>query len=148
MRPISGRLIVSLGLVLFVSAWQGALAGGTPSTTSLCVPANSVSSTIVAFVKNFMSATDPRTVSVRDSLGLSNLTAADVTYSTNSTTCQKVSRAIDAAANVSVTGRLVYAIQVGTKAVFGADQAGMTPEGRPLYAFDNRFSIMRVMLSP
>lgn len=117
------------------------------AVTSLCLPADSISNGLVVFVQNFMNSTSPARIAVRDSLGLSKLTAADVAYSTSSTTCQKVSRAIDAAANVPASGRLVYAITVGSKTVFGADQTGMTGSGRPLYVFNSSFSIQRVMLA-
>jgi hypothetical protein len=118
------------------------------NATSLCLPPDTVSVALVAFVQNFMNSTSPTRIAVRDSLGLSKLTAANVAYSTKSTTCQTVSRTLDAAAHMSPTGRLVYVISVGTKTVFGADQTGMTGSGRPIYVFNSTFSIERVMLGP
>lgn len=150
MLRVTGFLLL-LGWISQVGGAQGAPG----ATVSLCLPADSSGLAVVAFAKGFIGDTSASSVAVRDSLGLSNLTANDVSLSSDRTACSKASKELDAlSANVAMasapaTGRQVYLVAVGRNHFFVQDPNGRTDEGNPMYLFDTHFSqVLYVLLGP
>lgn len=111
-----------------------------------CRVADSTSVRVIDYVQKLLGSTEPADVALRRALGLTNVSATQVSLVTTAKECTKAGGALKQAAGVSSSGRSVYLVRAGTKRLFVYDPDSDAGEYRPLYVLDAKFVLLRALL--
>lgn len=131
-------------MVVVALAW--APPAGAQSLT--CRPADNRLSTLVDNVKQILTSADSNMVALRNSLGLSAVSASQVSQVTSGPACSKLMGAMNQLAGTPSANRSGYVVKVGNKGYFVVDPGATAGEHTPAYVFDNKYKFLRALLGP
>lgn len=114
-------------------------------TGNQCLPADSLSADLIGYVTGLITTTDSARAVLRAAAGLTGVNPSSVALSSDSTTCAKVAAALDAMANVTNSGRLIYVVTAGTKRIIAEDPNGIAGEHLLVTVFDNHEKFVKLI---
>lgn len=134
------RLLLVPPLLLVASS------GNLGAQASPCLPADSGAAQLVQYVHYLITSTDPAVVTLRGSLGLSNVSVSQVSVVTSETECARAQQAVDRLASTPGSGRRMYVVKAGNERFFVRDPNATAGEHTPALAFDNKWVFIKSLL--
>lgn len=135
------RLHRMLAPVLLVASLNAAAAQSSP-----CLPADSGATVLVTFVNYLLTSSDSGVSTLRQTLGLSNVSPSQVTVVTSGTACTKARDAVDNLASTPNSNRRLYVVKAGNERFFVRDPNATAGEYNPVLLFDSRWVLIRSLL--
>lgn len=111
-----------------------------------CRPADDMSARLVNYLKSVVTPTTAADSALQASLGLTGVTAAQVTYVTDAGTCTKAAAAMNKLAQVPEPQYALYVVQVGTS--YGVvDPTWDAGEWTPTVVFTSAWKLRKTLLA-
>jgi hypothetical protein len=134
-------------LTLLIGATLGCAYPLSAQSTSMCKPADASSAKALVTLKNLVTTTDSTDVAYRNSLSIPATQATNVSFLTDSKTCQKGVDAYNAWANTPAAARKVWAYKIDQSFAVEDPTFGTGGEYRSLLIFDRHWAYKGTMLT-
>ena len=102
---------------------------------SPCLPADSTSATVISALTSLVTSTEPSEVSMRNSLGFSEVSSSQLSLVVTGTECTNAREAVDLLFNTPNSNRRMHVVKAGSKRFVVKDQ-----NGEALFVFDNKWA--------
>lgn len=124
------------------------LTPGLEAQTLSCRPSDAYAINLIDNVKQILTATDARTVALRQSMELNGVTPGQVSLVTSGTACTKLNGEMNRLSNTPTANRSSYVVKAGNKHFFLSDPNGDGAGYRnPTYVFDSKYKLIKALLA-
>ncbi len=121
-------------LLALVMTLLGSTAPISWGQASPCLPADTISTSVINNLNQLLTSTEPTEVNLKNSLGLNNVSPSQLTLVTTGTDCTKARQAVDILFNTPNSSRRMHVVKAGSKRFVVKDQ-----NGEALFVFDNKW---------